>query len=130
MNDRSKSKQEDMHFRLLRLLQDNPNSTQRELADAVGISVGTVNYCLRALLDKGLIKIRNFQKSDRKLAYAYLLTPSGLMRKAELTGRFLNRKLAEYEQLKGEIEMLSREVQTDTGRDERESVPARLNLRR
>ena len=113
MNDRSRTKQEDTHFRLLRLLQDNPSMSQRELADAVGISLGTVNYCLRALLDKGLIKIRNFQKSDRKLSYSYLLTPSGLVRKAELTARFLNRKLAEYEQLKDEIEILTREVRQE-----------------
>ena len=128
MNERSKTKQEDMHFRLLRLLQDNPHMSQRELADAVGISLGTVNYCLRALLDKGLIKIRNFQNSDRKLAYTYLLTPSGLLRKAELTGRFLNRKLSEYEQLKDEIEMLSREVQSETDADEPGSVPAPQKL--
>jgi len=115
MNDRSKTKQEDMHFRVLRLLQDNPNLTQRELADAVGISLGTVNYCLRALLGKGQIKIRNFRNSDRKLTYAYLLTPSGLARKAELTARFLSRKLDEYEQLKTEIQMLRQE--TEKGRE-------------
>lgn len=116
MTSRSASKQEDTHFRVLRLLQDNPNLTQRELADAVGISLGTVNYCLKALMDKGQIKIRNFRNSEHKLSYAYLLTPSGLARKAELTARFLTRKLSEYEQLKSEIEILQSESSAPEGK--------------
>lgn len=114
MNPRTGTKQEDTHFRVLRLLEDNPNLTQRELADATGISLGAVNYCLKALLDKGQIKTSNFRNSERKLAYAYLLTPSGLARKAELTVRFLNRKMAEYERLRAEIERLRQEVQPDS----------------
>jgi EPS-associated MarR family transcriptional regulator len=109
MSVRSQHNQEDTHYRVLRLVQENPSITQRELADAVGISLGTAHYCLKALAGKGLIKIRNFSNSGRKLAYAYLLTPSGLARKAELTARFLSRKLDEYEQLKAEIEMLRQE---------------------
>jgi EPS-associated MarR family transcriptional regulator len=111
MNSRE-TRQEDTHFRVLRLLQENPNLTQRELADLVGISLGAANYCLKALLDKGLIKVRNFRNSEQKMAYVYLLTPSGIARKADLTARFLGRKLGEYEQLKVEIEMLKREVRT------------------
>jgi len=114
VNPRTGTKQEDTHFRVLRLLEDNPNLTQRELADATGISLGAVNYCLKALLDKGQIKTSNFRNSERKLAYAYLLTPSGLARKAELTVRFLNRKMAEYERLRAEIERLRQEVQPDS----------------
>jgi EPS-associated MarR family transcriptional regulator len=101
--------QEDTNFRVLRLLQDNPNLSQRELAKALGISLGGVHYCLQALLDKGLIKIHNFQSSTRKLAYAYLLTPAGIVEKATLTGRFLKRKMTEYEQLRLEIESLQQE---------------------
>jgi EPS-associated MarR family transcriptional regulator len=101
--------QEDTNFRVLRLLQDNPNLSQRELAKAMGISLGGVHYCLQALLDKGLIKIHNFQSSTRKLAYAYLLTPAGIVEKATLTGRFLKRKMTEYEQLRLEIESLQQE---------------------
>ena len=108
MTNRNKAKQEDTHFRILRLLQENPNLTQRGLADAVGISLGALNYCLNALMDKGLIKIRSFRSSKHKLAYAYLLTPSGIGRKAELAARFLSRKLQEYEQLKAEIEALQK----------------------
>lgn len=104
----SKTKQEDIHFRILRLLEENPMFTQRELADTVGISLGSLNYCLKALLDRGQIKVRNFRTSDRKLSYAYLLTPSGIARKAELTTQFLKRKIQEYRQLKAEIESLQR----------------------
>src|ERR1035437_1899455 len=79
--------QEDTNFRILRLLQENPNLTQRELAKALGMSLGGVNYCLQALLEKGLVKIHSFNSSKRKLAYAYLLTPTGILEKAALTGR-------------------------------------------
>ena len=117
MTNRNESKQEDTHFRVLRLLQENPSQTQRELAYAVGISLGNINYCLKALMDKGQIKIRNFRDSEHKLAYAYLLTPSGLARKAELTARFLNRKLGEFDTLKNEIETLKRESGSADGKD-------------
>ena len=110
MTKRLDSKQEDTHFRVLRLLQENPAMTQRDIANAVGISLGALNYCLNALMDRGLIKIGNFRRSERKLSYAYLLTPSGIARKAELTARFLNRKVAEYEKLKAEIEALQQEA--------------------
>ena len=82
---------------------------QRDLAAALGVSLGKTNYCLKALLEKGLLKVQNFQSSKRKLAYAYLLTPAGVSEKAALTGRFLKRKIEEYELLKAEIELLRQE---------------------
>ncbi len=94
----------------MRALDVNPNISQRELAEAMGISLGKVNYCLRALVDKGLVKVRNFRNSKNKLAYAYLLTPDGATAKTRLTARFLKRKVAEYEALRREIEQLEREA--------------------
>lgn len=105
--------QEDTYFRMLRLLQDNPTVTQREMAKALGISLGGLNYCLQALLDKGMVKIHNFQSSNRKLAYAYLLTPCGMSEKASLTAGFLKRKMDEYALLKTEIESLQNEFSSD-----------------
>lgn len=90
------------------LLEESPTMTQRQLADELGISLGRLNYCLKALLDKGWIKIQNFRGSDKKLSYAYLLTPNGVAEKTLITGRFLRRKLEEYEQLKQEIASLQR----------------------
>ena len=101
---------ENMRFTVLRLLQAKPDMTQRELAQALGVSLGKTNYCLKALLEKGLLKVHNFQSSQRKLAYAYLLTPSGIAEKAALTGRFLQHKIAEFEALKAEIESLQDEA--------------------
>ena len=101
---------ENTHFKVLRLLESNPQMNQRELAQALGVSLGKTNYCLKALLDKGMLKMQNFQSNKRKLAYAYLLTPSGMAEKAALTGRFLQRKMSEFEQLKAEIESLQQET--------------------
>ena len=100
---------EDIHFRVLRLLEANPAMNQRELAEELGVSLGKTNYCLKALLAKGMLKMHNFKSSKRKLAYAYLLTPQGLAEKASLTGRFLQRKMDEYAVLKAEIESLKQE---------------------
>lgn len=110
MTSRLRKQQEDTNFRILRLLDENPNLSQRELASALGLSLGGLNYCLQALLDKGAVKIHNFQSSTRKVAYAYLLTPRGIAEKAALTGRFLKRKMEEYELLKAEIESLQTEL--------------------
>ena len=117
MNQRKPDQWEDLRFRALRLLEANPKLSQRDLAEALGISVGQVNYCLKALLDKGLIKIHNFRASSRKLRYAYLLTPAGLADKAAITYRFLQRKLAEYDRLREEIESLRAEVGNASGLD-------------
>ena len=98
------------HFLLLRLLEAKPELSQRDLARELGASLGKVNYCLNALVDKGLIKVRNFLNNDNKLSYAYLLTPRGIKSKATITAQFLQRKMAEYESLKTEIALLKREV--------------------
>lgn len=102
--------QEETHFRIMRLLQDNPDLTQRELADRLGMSVGGLNFCLNALIDKGFVKMANFQQSKNKFKYIYLLTPQGIAEKMALTSRFLQRKLDEYYALKLEIEALKSEV--------------------
>ena len=94
----------------MRLLETNPKMTQRELAEALGVSLGAANYCLKALVKKGWVKLENFQNNPNKLGYLYLLTPMGMAAKTTLTARFLRRKLAEYETLKAEIEQLTREV--------------------
>jgi EPS-associated MarR family transcriptional regulator len=101
--------QDESLLRVMRTLEANPNLSQRELAERLDISLGKTNYCLKALLDKGLIKMQNFRNSRNKLAYAYLLTPAGVAAKTALTARFLKRKMAEYEALKQEIEELKRE---------------------
>jgi EPS-associated MarR family transcriptional regulator len=106
--------QEDTRFRVLRTLQSDPFVTQRELSERLGVSLGATNFILRALLDKGAIKIRNFRGSSRKLSYAYILTPSGLAEKASLTARFLARKRKEYEMLKAEIESVSQDLKKDS----------------
>jgi EPS-associated MarR family transcriptional regulator len=110
MTSKRSKLQEDTHFRILRLLQDNPEMSQRELAEAVGISVGGTHYVLNALLEKGMIKLGNFTASKDKRRYAYFLTPKGASEKAAITKRFLARKIEEYESLKSEIEALSVEI--------------------
>ena len=96
MKSRQATAQEDTRYRVLRLLEDKPDITQREIAETLGVSLGGVNYCLRALVDKGLVKIHNFQNSKNKLGYVYLLTPHGIAEKTSLTTRFLKRKMQEY----------------------------------
>ena len=107
------STQEETHFKVMRLLEANPDLTQRELAKELGLSVGSINYCLKALMDKGLVKMKNFATSKNKFGYVYVLTPSGISEKAVITHRFLKRKMDEYEALKVEIEMLRFEVGED-----------------
>ena len=102
---------EDTDFQLLRQLTDQPSASQRGLAAKLGVSVGKVNYCLRALMGKGWVKANNFRRSDNKLAYAYILTPAGIEEKARLTRSFLSTKVAEYRQLQQEIESLRSEVE-------------------
>ncbi len=100
----------ELQFRVMRLLEANPQMNQRELSKSLGVSLGGVNYCLNALAAKGLIKIQNFRNNKNKWVYAYLLTPQGLAEKTALTGSFLKRKMQEYQVLKEEIEALSKEV--------------------
>lgn len=102
--------QEDTHFRILRILQENPDLTQREIAQKLGMSLGGINYCLNALIEKGYVKMLNFSNSKNKFKYVYLLTPNGVAEKVAITSRFLNRKMREYEALKAEIETLQKEA--------------------
>jgi EPS-associated MarR family transcriptional regulator len=108
----SKRSQEadDLHFRVLRFLQDNPEVSERELADRLGVSNGKLHYCMKALMEKGLVKLENFANSKHRLGYAYLLTPAGIRQKAAMTTHFLKRKMDEYEALQAEIAMLQAEV--------------------
>ncbi len=105
--------QEDTDFRLLRLLEDHPDLSQREIAQKLGLSLGGLNYCLKALMEKGFIKLENFQNSRHKFRYVYVLTPAGIAQRISMTGRFLKRKLAEYEALRAEIEALKKEQGMD-----------------
>jgi EPS-associated MarR family transcriptional regulator len=113
LNNTRTATQEEIHYKVMRLLEENPDLTQRELAQSLEVSVGGVNYCLKALVDKGWVKMKNFAHSKNKFGYIYVLTPSGLAEKALITQRFLQRKMDEYEQLKAEIEALKSEVKKD-----------------
>tara|TARA_B100000929_G_C15319577_1_gene356774 strand:- start:186 stop:500 length:315 start_codon:yes stop_codon:yes gene_type:complete len=100
----------DAEYIILRILKDNPKVTQREMAKELGLSLGKTNYVVRALIDKGWVKLSNFKRSDNKLGYIYLLTPEGLSEKTMLAQNFLNRKSEEYNRLKKEIEILKNEL--------------------
>lgn len=102
---------ETTHYGLLKTLEENPGISQRDLAKRLGVSLGKVNFCLNALVEKGSIKINNFRNSDNKLAYAYLLTPQGIESRAKMTVAFLKYKTQEYERLRMEIEALQREAE-------------------
>ena len=110
MTSRQTQIQEDTHFRIMRILQENPDLTQRELAEKLGISVGGLNYCLKALMEKGLVKMKNFATSKNKFGYVYVLTPNGMAEKAAITHRFLQRKMDQYDALRKEIEKLNLEL--------------------
>ncbi len=116
---------EDVRFRILRLLQDNPEMTQRELAKEVGVSTGGIHYVLNALVEKGMLKLSNFTAAEDKRRYAYKLTPQGIAEKARLTRRFMIRKLAEYEALKAEID----DVRGDLSERELVEIWAELKTR-
>jgi len=91
------------HFNILREIQKKPNSSQRKLAKELGFSLGKLNYCLKALQNKGLIKIQNFKKNPEKINYLYILTPKGISIKTKLTINFMKKKIKEYDQLRSEI---------------------------
>jgi len=99
-----------IRYRLLKLLYEQPHLTQRELAKTMGVSLGKANFCLRALIEVGAVKVNNFRDSNNKSGYLYLLTPSGIEEKAKVTRRFLDRKLAEYEAIRREIVELRAEM--------------------
>ena len=92
------------HFNVLRKINNKPKTTQRELAEELGFSLGKLNYCLKALQAKGLVKMKNFEKNPNKINYIYVLTPRGIAEKAKLTLNFMKRKMKEYDELKKEIE--------------------------
>ena len=101
---------EEISYKLFNLVEQHPNLSQRELAKEMGISLGKTNNCLKGLMGKGWLKARNFKNSNNRIAYAYVLTPTGLREKAKITARFLKHKVREYEILKSEIEKLRQEV--------------------
>ena len=105
---------DEIQLSVLRLLEKNPRLTQRQLSAELGVSLGKTHYIIKSLIDVGLIKLDNFQRSNNKLGYAYLLTPKGIAEKAAITERFLARKQDEYKRLEQEIEMLRSEVDADT----------------
>jgi EPS-associated MarR family transcriptional regulator len=109
MTSRRSQLQEDTYFRVLRMLQDNPDMTQREIAEKLGISTSGLNYCIKALIDKGWVKVHNFSQSKNKFGYVYMLTPQGVAEKLLLMERFLKRKIAEHEAIKAEIDALIQE---------------------
>ena len=102
--------EDEIHYKLLKVLEENPDVTQRELAARLGISLGKANYCLRALMKKGWVKMGNFRRNPSKMGYVYLLTPRGIEEKARFAVRFLRHKLQEFDALKSEIERLRLEV--------------------
>lgn len=108
MSDQSTS------YELLRTLEVDPSLSQRDLAKRLGVSLGKINYCLNALVEKGCLKVNNFRNSDNKIAYVYLLTPSGVEHRARMTVEFLQVKVQEYENLRAEIKELKREARKIT----------------
>lgn len=120
-----KMQQVDNQFRVLRSLERNPQVSQRELAASLGLSLGAVNYCLKALVAKGWVKVENFKGNSDKAAYAYLLTSRGLREKTRLTKGFLQRKLVEYHALQQEIEELQGEMGKNTKRKKNSQTAAR-----
>ena len=101
---------DELEYRVLKWLQNNPNVTQRQLASELGVSLGKVNFLLKSLTQVGWVKLENFKRSDNKMGYVYLLTPTGLIEIAQITRSFLERKEVEYQQLENEIQLLRAEV--------------------
>jgi EPS-associated MarR family transcriptional regulator len=114
MASRQANLQEDTYIRVMRLPHKNPDITRRELANKPDISVGGLNYCLKALMARGWAKMQNFVRSKNKFGHVYVLTPQGIASKASLTKLFLDRKKHEYEALNAEIKVLSKEIRDDT----------------
>ena len=115
MASRREEKQSDTRLQVMRLLSQNPEMSTRQIADTIGISNGSAFYVLRALVDKGFVKLDNFKKNPRKRQYAYLLTPKGVLEKSKLTRGFIERKHQEYAALRAEIEALEKEEGLSSG---------------
>lgn len=122
MTSRRAKLHEDTNFRLMKILEANPDLSQRQMGKLLGLSFGGINYCLNALVAKGLVKIENFSQNQNKFGYVYLLTPSGIAEKAALTSGFLKRKMEEYEALKVEIETLKSESKKEKVKDEEKKI--------
>lgn len=120
---------DEIRYRLLRYFEQHPRASQRELARELGVSVGKVNYCLRALIERGWVKMRNFRDSTNKLAYTYTLTPKGIEERVSVASRFLRRKLAEYDALSEEIERLTRDLAEDRVEADAESAAGPSSVR-
>lgn len=114
-DSRISQQRDDVRFRILALVERNPEISQRDLARELGVSLGSVNYCIKALLDKGLIKLENFRASKHKLGYVYCLTPEGIAQRRDLASSFVERKRAEYEAIKAELEQLSASLLDPSG---------------
>lgn len=108
--DKIAQQREDVYFRVLRLLESRPDASQREIAEELGVSLGAINYCVKALINKGHIKLANFKASKNKLGYVYVLTPEGIAHRAQLAAGFIKRKIAEFEAITAEIEQLRAEL--------------------
>ncbi len=104
------SSDDEIHYKVMRLIESNAHLSQREVARELGVSVGKVNYCVRALIDRGFVKARNFKNSNNKVAYMYLMTPRGIREKSRLAMRFLGIKMREYELLRADIERMSQDA--------------------
>ena len=102
----------DIHFKLLDILEKNPELSQRLLSRELGISLGSINYCIRALVEKGQVKAQNFKKNSNKIGYVYLLTPKGISEKINMTKNFLTKRIEEYEQLRVEINQLKNDIRS------------------
>ena len=105
-SDRIAQQREDVHFKVLRLLESRPDASQREIAEELGVSLGAINFCINALIDKGHIKLANFRGSKNKLGYVYVLTPEGVAHRAQLAAGFIRRKMVEFEAIQAELDQL------------------------
>jgi EPS-associated MarR family transcriptional regulator len=114
VSDKTAQHREDVHFKILRLIESRPDASQREIAEQVGVSLGAINFCVKALIDKGHIKLSNFKASKNKLGYVYVLTPEGIAHRAQLAAGFIKRKINEFEAIQAEIEELRGEFVIDT----------------
>jgi len=110
MNELKIGEKEEIYYKIMRIIQEDPRLTQREMAQKIGVSLGGLHYCLKALINKGLVKIQNFNNAENKYKYLYILTPKGIKEKSLLTYFFFDKKIQEYEYLKGELENLKEEI--------------------
>lgn len=120
VSDKITRLREDVNFRVLRLLESHPDASQREIAEELGVSLGAINFCVKALVDKGHIKLANFKASKNKLGYVYILTPEGIAHRAHLAAGFIKRKMNEFEAIQTELAQLKAEFRVglaDPGRE-------------